>query len=98
MDLNSDILHIEWLSIVLGFIPKSITHTQQTHFTHIGSKRTGLKWDSHLIKKTWKLIHDEWLHRSRLKHAGEALDNNTKEFILDAKITDEHVQGQDTLH
>ena len=25
------------------------------------------------------------------------MENNTKELILDAKITDEHVRGQDTL-
>ena len=42
LTLQSDIHHIGWPSIILGFISTSLAHTQQTHFTHKGSK----KWDS----------------------------------------------------
>ena len=76
--LHSDILRIGWPCIILFFIPKSLTHTQQTTFIHIGSKRRVLKWDSQLIKQVWKLIYGQWLHHSKLKHSGEALDDNTK--------------------
>ena len=57
----------------------------------------GLKWDSQLITKIWKLIYGQWIHCSKLKQPGEALNDNTKELILDTKITDEHGRGQDTL-
>ena len=39
LTLHSEILHIGWSSIALGFIPKSLACTQQTYFTHIGSKK-----------------------------------------------------------
>ena len=37
------------------------------------------------------------IQHSKLKHSGEAMDDNNKELILHAKITDKHDQGQDTL-
>ena len=37
--LHSDILRIVWSSILLGVIPTSLEHTQQTYFTHIRSKK-----------------------------------------------------------
>ena len=39
LTIHSDILHIGWPSIILGFITKSLACTQQTYFTHIGSKK-----------------------------------------------------------
>ena len=50
----------------------------------------GLKLASQLITQIWKLIYRQWLHHSKLNHTGEALDNHTKELILNAKILDEH--------
>ena len=76
--LNSDILHIHWPSIILGFIPTSLACTQQTYFNHIGIKKMGLKWASQIIPKIWKLIYIQWLHRSKLKYAGGVLENHTK--------------------
>ena len=35
-----------------------------------------------LITQIWKLIYGQWVHRSRLKHAGKALEEHTKELIL----------------
>ena len=37
--LHSEILCIVWPSIILGFIPTSLALTQQTYFTHKGSKK-----------------------------------------------------------
>ena len=95
--LHSEILRIGWPSIILGLIPKSFACTQQNYFTHTGSKKTVLKWASQLITKIWKLVYRQWLHCSKFKHAGEVLDDNTKEIIHIAKITYEHGQVQDTL-
>ena len=71
--LHYDILHIFRSSIMLGFIAKSLACTQQTYFTHIKSKRTGLKWASQLITQIWKLIYGKWIHCSEPKHSEEAL-------------------------
>ena len=54
-------------------------------------------WSSQLITQIWKLVYSQWIHCSKINHAGEALGDNTKEIILDSKITDEHSRGQDTL-
>ena len=92
VDLHSDILCIRSPSIILCYITKPLTPAQQTYFTHVGSKRMGLKWSIKLITKIWKLIYGQWLHQSKLKQAGEELEENTTEIILHAKITDGHGQ------
>ena len=92
VDLHSDILHIGSPSIILGYITKPLTPAQQTYFTHIGSKKMGLKWAVKLITKIWKLIYSQWLHQNKLKHVGEELEENTNKIILHAKITDGHGQ------
>ena len=90
LTLNSYILRIGWSSIILGIIPTSLERTQQTYFNHTGSKKTGLKWDSQLITQIWRLVYIQCLHHSKVNHAGEALDDNAKELIIDAKITDKN--------
>ena len=57
-------------------------------------ENTGTKWANQLITQIWKLVYGQWLHHSKLNHAGEVLDDHTKELILDAKITYKHKQGQ----
>ena len=57
--LHSNLLFIGWPYIILGFIHKSLAHTQQKYFTHMGSKITVLKWDSKLITQLWKLIYGQ---------------------------------------
>ena len=43
-------------------------------------------------------MYRQYLHHSKINHAGEALDDQAKEFILDTKITDEHKICQDALN
>ena len=57
----------------------------------------GLKLASQLIKQIWKLIYKQCLHQSQIKHAREALDDNTKELVLNSEITYKQKRGQDTL-
>ena len=72
------------------------TYTTNVFYSH-RKQKNGLKLASQLITQIWRLIYGQWLHSSKLKHAGEALDNHAKELILDAKITDEYERGQDAL-
>ena len=57
LTLHSDILCIRWSSIILGIITTSLARTQQTYFTHTGSKKTGLKGASQLITQIWRHIY-----------------------------------------
>ena len=57
LSLHSEIICIGWLSMILGFIQKSLTRTQQTYFTHIGIKITGLKCSSQLITQILKIVY-----------------------------------------
>ena len=42
-------------------------------------------------------MYGQWLHRSKLNHAVEALGNNSKKPILDADIPEEHERGQNKV-
>ena len=97
LTIHSDILPIGWLYIILGFIPKYLTHTYHTYLNNTGSKKTGPKWASQIITQILKLIYGQFPHHSKIKHAEEALDDNTKELILDSKITYEHGLRKYTL-
>ena len=58
-----------------SYIPRMYTtNVFQSH----RNKKMGLKWVSQLIPKIWKLIYIQWLHRSKFKYAGGALENHTK--------------------
>ena len=39
-----------------------------------------------MIAQIWRLIYRQLIHTSKIKHAREALDYNTKELILDTDI------------
>ena len=60
------------------------------YFNHTRIQKMVSKWASQLITQIWRLIYRKWLHRIKVKNAGEVLDDHAKEFTLDAKITDEY--------
>ena len=67
LTLNCDILRLGWPSIILGFITKSLVRTQQTYFTHIGSKQqdsNGPSRSSHKSGNLFTSIGSTTLHSS----------------------------------
>ena len=84
-----------WLVVYTFRIHSYIPCTYTTNVFH--SHRNRLNWDSQLNTQIWKFIYSQWLHCRKLKHSGEALDDHTKELVLDSKITDKHELVQDTL-
>ena len=83
------------LQLYVSFINPSYIHKK--YFAHTGSRKTGLKWSRQLITQIWRLINGQCIHPSKIKHVREALDNNTKELILNAIIMVKHVKVWDTL-
>ena len=56
-----------------------IPRTYTTNVFHSHRKgKTGLKWAGQLITQICRLIYVQWIHRSKLNHAGEALYDHAK--------------------
>ena len=93
---NSTLRHpLHSLTVYYFSFQSYISCTYTINLFHFHRKqKMGLKWASQLITEIWKVIYVKWLHRSKLKHAREVMDNHTKELILDSEITDKHKQGQ----
>ena len=86
------------IAILLAKVSLLHPRTCTTHVFHSHWKqKTGLRWAIQLITQIYKFIYGQWIHHSKLKHTWEALVGHAKEMILDAEITDEHKQVQDTL-
>ena len=77
---NSALCHTLHRLAVYNFrFHPQILCTYTTNIFHSHKKqKIGLKWASQLITQIWKLICWQWLHRSKLKNAGESLDYNIK--------------------
>ena len=70
---------LHWLVIYNFRYPSYIPIIYKTNvFNSHRKQKTGLKWASQLIKQICTLIYVQWIHRSKLKHAVEALGDHTK--------------------
>ena len=63
------------------------TYTTKIFQSH-RKQKTGFKWAGQLITQICIIIYGQWLRRSKIKHAVEALDEHSTEFIINAKIID----------
>ena len=86
-----------WENMLLGFIATEFTTTQQTYYEYIGSKRTGSRWTTNLIKQFWRILQAMWLSRNRIKHDTEAEGTTANTILLRGAITREYTRGYDTL-
>ena len=88
---------IGWENMLLGFIATEFTTTQQAYYEYIGSKRTGSRWTTNLIKHFWRILQAMWLSRNRIKHDTEAEGTTANTILLRGAITREYTRGYDTL-
>ena len=78
---------IGWENMLLGFIAKEFTTTQQTYYEYIGSKRTGSRWTTNLVKQLWRILQAMWLSRNRIKYDTEIEGTTANTILLRGAIT-----------
>ena len=57
-----------WHAFFEGFLVRNWAEVQQTYYNWVGSKRTGRRWASAIIKKLWDIAWDLWEHRNGFLH------------------------------
>ena len=55
---------IGWQALLEGCPAKGWEESQQMYFSWIGSRRTGKRWLSAVIRKLWDVAWDMWDHRN----------------------------------
>jgi hypothetical protein len=59
---------IGWQALLEGCLVCEWAAVQQSYYTWIGSRRTGRRWVSLLIRKLWDTAWDLWEHRNGIVH------------------------------
>lgn len=85
---------IGWQALLQGCPAVGWAEVQQAYLDWCGSRRTGKRWLSALIRKLWDIAWDQWEHRNGILHNVED-DLATRE--LDTRIRSEHAKGCDEL-
>lgn len=83
-----------WQAAFEGCWTKGWPDLQQTHYSALGSRRTGTRWLSAFIQRLWQFGHELWEHRNGTLHRG---DSRLLSEIIDQQIRDEYMIGLSTL-
>ena len=67
-------INIGWFNLLRGFLCQDIVHMQQSHYSDMGSRKSGSRWASTLIKKLWNITLQLWLHRNEALHKTDAIN------------------------
>ena len=62
---------VGWQAFIEGCPAQGWRDSQQQYYMYIGSKKTGLRWLSALIRKLWQVAWDMWEHRNGILHDKE---------------------------
>ena len=65
---------IGWKNLLYGFVSPQWARIQQREYNRIGSRRTGRRWVTQLIKQLWVVIWDQWKDRNKKLHDGDTMD------------------------
>lgn len=69
-----------------GFMLRSWTAFQHAHYQFLGSKRTGKRWHSLLIRRIWQIAWISWQHRYQVLRSEDSLVLLRRHADLDAAI------------
>jgi len=64
---------IGWQPFLEGCPVKGWAETQQRYYTWIGSRQTGKRWLSQVIRKAWDVVWDQWEHRNGILHSADQI-------------------------
>jgi len=88
----ADQTEIGWENFLLGRVSLSMTEYQQTHYTHLHSRKRGSTWTTRLIRKCWHACFQMWENRNSIKHKG-----NTMRDIMELRRLRDQVKEQFNL-
>ena len=88
---------IGWSMLLMGFISTHIVNWQTDYYSTIGSRKSGARWASNLIKQLWKLLSSVWHDRNQEIFAAEKDPTGSHSCLLRSAITEEHARGRDKL-
>ena len=92
-DAFAEQLEIGWGNLVMGLPSKKWSYYQQKHFNLIGSRRSGKRWVTMLLKLLMNTAWDMWDSRCEWRHrVGNARDVMA-ENLLNAAIREEMGKG-----
>ena len=83
--------------LLMGFISTHIVNWQTDYYSTIGSRKSGARWASNLIKQLWKLLSSVWHDRNQEIFAAEKDPTGSHSCLLRSAITEEHARGRDKL-
>ena len=85
---------IGWYNFLLGRLSKELVAAQHNHYLIIGSKKTGLRWATVLIRKLHTLVWDMWQHRNKIKDEQPELHFQSAELqVANQRIDEELATG-----
>ena len=65
---------IGWHNFLFGLVAKEWAILQQKEYERQGSRRTGKRWVTALIRKLWDISWDMWMLRNRALHTGDKVE------------------------
>ena len=84
---------IGWRNALGGSLSNLWKEIQHNYYIFIGSRKTGVRWVSTLIKKLWLISWDQWADRNNILHESPLADDLSGALTLDRSITMEWNKG-----
>ena len=78
-------------------LPSRWIDSQQCYYLHVGSKKSGKRWLSSLIKKMWSVSWDMWRFRNGILHSQSITTPSNFTFLLSSMILTELHHGHRLL-
>ena len=88
---------IGWEPFLRGYVSSKWNEAQSCHYLHLGSKKTGHRWLTELIKKMWAIAWDMWRFRNGVLHSQSLTIPTNFTFLLTSAILQEMNHGHRLL-
>ena len=92
--LQDDQDAIGWKIFLFGFVAKDWGALQQTHYSHLNSRRSGAKWIRDLIPQMWEILWAQWMHRNSIVHSNHETTGAAPMDEIDEAIHAELALGE----
>jgi hypothetical protein len=88
---------IGWTNLLEGCVAKAWEEIQQRYYCEIGSKWTGRRWVTELIKKLWAVAWDMWEQQNGALYKAECNEVNQNIRLVDEEIRQLFRRGAEGL-